>query len=221
MLGSSLSFSLTLVALFSRLVAGQALNGTGQLVNGQFFTNGLAIIDSPPPLNPGHAGSPIPIAIDVSGDGKLPSGASTPGSSLSTSYQLLEIYLVSSETNINMTISSGPGLLTNETGSTVKHLNWQIPACTPAGTYNLTFYESSVSNGKGIFTITPIPIPISNTSPSGQCTNLNSLQAQPQSSNALVQSPFLNSTASALTSSGTAAVGPSLAFILITFFFSI
>ncbi|KAF7339821.1 hypothetical protein MVEN_01898600 [Mycena venus] len=204
-----LLFFLTFFALLSQPVA-------GQYINGQTFTNGLSIIDSPSPNNPGHAGSSINIAIDVSGDGKLPSAASLPGSGYSTGFVSLEIYLVSSETNINMTVSAGPALLTGEPGSTVKHLNWPIPTCIPAGNYNLTFYESSLFNSEGIFTITPIPIPISNPStpgapappgapsppgqqptPSGQptppgaCTdNLNLLQAQPQSSSPLPQSPF-------------------------------
>jgi len=182
----------TFAFLFSHLVAGQTL------VNGQTFTNGLAIIDAPAPQNPGHAGSSISIAIDVSGDGKLPSAASLPGSGLSNSFQLLEIYLVSAETNLNMTVSAGPGLLTNESGSTVKHLNWPIPPCIPAGNYNLTFYETSFFNSLGIFAITPIPIPILNPNPSGSpCPNLNPLQGQPQSSNPLRQSPFLYPTASA------------------------
>ncbi|KAJ7139925.1 hypothetical protein C8R44DRAFT_318184 [Mycena epipterygia] len=181
------------LALFPHLIA-------GQLINGQTFTNGLAVIDSPSPLNPGHAGSAINIALDVSGDGKLSPSASLPGSGLATSYNSLEIYLVSSQTNINMTVTSGPAFLTGESGSTVKHLNWPIPTCIPDGNYNLTFYESSQFNGQGVFTITPIPIPISNPSPSGQCTTgVNPLQAQPQASNPLPQSPFAPSKAGMVT----------------------
>ncbi|KAJ7492817.1 hypothetical protein FB451DRAFT_551794 [Mycena latifolia] len=137
----------------------------------------------------------VPIAVDVSGDGKLSPAASLPGSGLSTSYELLEIYLVSAQTNINMTVSAGPGLLSNESGSTVKHLNWPIPTCIPAGDYNLTFYETSHFKGQGVFTITPIPIPISNSGASGQCPDLNAVQPQPQVSNPLVQSPFVSGSA--------------------------
>ncbi|KAJ6509330.1 hypothetical protein C8R47DRAFT_1098321 [Mycena vitilis] len=180
--------------LFSHLVAGQTYT------NGRTFTDGLAIIDSPSPQNPGHAGSPISIAVDVSG-----SGAISSGSNLSTSYRSLEIYLVSAQ--MNMTVSSG-GLLTNETGSTVKHLNWPIPACVQPGDYNLTFYESSYFNNQGIFTITPIPIPVSNPSPSGQCTNLNPVQAQPQSSQPLLQSPFLPGSAPGAASASGASSPP-------------
>jgi hypothetical protein len=37
-----------------------------------------------------------------------------------------------------MTVSAGPALLTGESGSTVKHLNWPIPACIPEGNYNVS-----------------------------------------------------------------------------------
>ncbi|KAJ7706391.1 hypothetical protein B0H17DRAFT_1037012 [Mycena rosella] len=203
--------------LFPRCIAAQTT------INGQTFTNGLAIIDAPSPSNPGHAGSTIPIAVDVSGDGKLAPAASLPGSDLSTRYDFLEIYLVSAQTNINITVSAGPSLLTNETGSTVKHLNWPIPTCIPAGDYNLTFYEASHVNGQGVFTITPIPIPISNPSASGQCPDLNSLQPQPQASNPLSQSPFASgSTISPSSSTSgmiTAAPTPALALTLTLLFF--
>ncbi|KAJ7445693.1 hypothetical protein B0H11DRAFT_2249251 [Mycena galericulata] len=181
--------SQSLFALFALLSAHLAVS---QYINGQTFTDGLAIIDSPSPSSPGHAGSPIPIAVDVSGDGKLQSAASVPGSSLSTRFDALEIYLVSKQTNINMTVSNTSAFLTGESGSTVKHLNWPVPTCLPAGNYNLTFYETSHFNSQGVFTITPIPVPISNTSPPGQCNAsvLNQLQSQPQADNPLTQSPF-------------------------------
>ncbi|KAJ7814142.1 hypothetical protein B0H14DRAFT_2376209 [Mycena olivaceomarginata] len=219
MLGAHTSFFF-LAALFTQRAVAQTY------INGQMFTNGLAIIDSPAPQNPGHVGSDIPIAIDVSGDGKLPASASS-NSSDSTHFRSLEIYLVSAETNINITVSAGPGLLLNESGSTVKHLNWPIPTCIPAGNYNLTFYEASIFNNQGFFTITPIPIPISNASPSGQCANLSTLQSQPQSSNPLVQSPFApNSTlsTSAPTSTGASqavtviSAGPTLMLALALMF---
>ncbi|KAF7339642.1 hypothetical protein MSAN_02179000 [Mycena sanguinolenta] len=163
---------LSIFFLLFQLVAGQTL------INGQTFTNGLAIIDSPSPQNPGNAGS--------------------------SSFSSLEIYLVSAETNINMTVSAGSALLSGESGSTVKHLNWPISTCIPAGNYNLTFYESSVYNSQGVFAITPIPVPISNPNPAGPCTeNLNAVQAQPQSSNPLPQSPFAPGLASAPSSSVT------------------
>ncbi|KAK0465426.1 uncharacterized protein EV420DRAFT_1514312 [Desarmillaria tabescens] len=139
---------------------------------GQYFTSGLSIINSPSPNSPGHAGSTLPISIDVSGDGRLPGDSS---------FSLLEIYLVSSETNINLTVVSGADFLTQESGS-VRHENFMVPTCIKAGNYNLTFYETSQIEGKPFFIITPIPLPIENSNPSGSaCTDgLNALQDQPQ-----------------------------------------
>ncbi|KAJ3905486.1 hypothetical protein F5879DRAFT_950559 [Lentinula edodes] len=163
---------------------------------GQGFTNGLSIIDAPSSGSPGHAGSVLPIAIDISGDGQLSSDASNPNSTASTHFSLLEIYLVSSETGLNITVSNGPGLLAQESGSTVKHVNWPVPTCVTAGNYNLTLYETASINGQPHFTITPISIPIENANPSSsscsQTTSvtINPLQTQPQPQNSLTQSPF-------------------------------
>ncbi|KAJ3870049.1 hypothetical protein EV359DRAFT_76052 [Lentinula novae-zelandiae] len=163
---------------------------------GQGFTNGLSIIDAPSSGSPGHAGSVLPIAIDISGDGQLSSDASNPASTASTHFSLLEIYLVSSETGLNITVSSGTGLLAQESGSTVKHINWPVPTCVTAGNYNLTLYETASINGQPHFTITPISIPIENANPSGvSCSQtasvtINPLQTQPQPQNSLTQSPF-------------------------------
>ncbi|KAJ7431824.1 hypothetical protein B0H11DRAFT_2128638 [Mycena galericulata] len=160
-------------ALFTHVVAGQTF------INGQTFTNGLAIIDSPSPLKY----SPLPAFLDRV---------------FLTRYDSLEIYLVSA--NFNITVSAGPAFLTGESGSTVKHLNWPIPTCLSPGDYNLTFYEASHFNSQGVFTITPIPIPISNPSLSGNCSNLNPVQSQPQPSNPLPQSPFAPGSSLATTS---------------------
>ncbi|TDL28407.1 hypothetical protein BD410DRAFT_780906 [Rickenella mellea] len=153
----------------------------GFLKNGQFFTAGLAISDAPFPGSTQHAGSNLVIAIEVSGDGKIPQSAFQPGSSLPTRYESLDLYLVSSQTNLNLTVSSGSGLLTQEPGSTVKHLNWQIPTCVPQGSYNLTYYESSCINNQCFYSITPLPIDIQNSGgSSGNCPNSNPLESQPQ-----------------------------------------
>lgn len=100
-----------------------------------------------------HAGSDINIAIEVStpglihsnpfifegqvtGDGKIPLAAAVPGSGAQSGYNGLEIYLVSDA--MNMTVTSNGSILTQEPGSTVKHLNWPIPSCVPAGPYNVS-----------------------------------------------------------------------------------
>ncbi|KAG7450364.1 uncharacterized protein BT62DRAFT_1072452 [Guyanagaster necrorhizus] len=149
---------------------------------GQYFTSGLSIIDSPSPNSPGHAGSTLPISIDVSGDGKLPDDSF---------FSLLEIYLVSSETNINLTVVSGTDFLTQESG-TVRHGNFVVPTCIKSGNYNLTFYETSQIEGKPFFIITPVPLQIENSNLSGSsCVdNLNTLQDQPQVFSAPEDPPF-------------------------------
>ncbi|KAF5377670.1 hypothetical protein D9615_005276 [Tricholomella constricta] len=160
--------------------------------NGQMFTNGLSIINSPAPNTPFHSGATLPISIEVSGNGKLPSAALIPNSGLLTFYDALEIYLVSSQVQMNITISTGPDFLTGETGS-VRHLNWFIPACIPPGLYNLTFYETGHVNGEAYFSITQIPITINNDFPQSPCSaGTNRLQPQPQPSSPLDQPPFLS-----------------------------
>ncbi|KXN89890.1 hypothetical protein AN958_04894 [Leucoagaricus sp. SymC.cos] len=142
------------------------------LINGQSYTNGLAIINAPYPGSQQHAGSTMPISIEVSVCFVINLKVSSV-QLLASSYELLEIYLVSSQTKLNLTISSGTGLLTRETGT-------------------LTFYESSYINSVPHFTITPIPISIlNNATPVSSCTGeINQLQAQPQPDSDFGQSPF-------------------------------
>lgn len=54
----------------------------------------------------------------------------------------------------------------------------------------LTFYETSQFEGRGLFTITPIPILVQNPAVSGSCGDVNTLLSQPQASNPLERSPF-------------------------------
>ncbi|KAK7058834.1 hypothetical protein VNI00_001458 [Paramarasmius palmivorus] len=128
------------------------------------------------------------ISIDISGNGKLGQDATNPSSQMH--YNSLEIYLVSSQTAKNFTVSSGPGIFTQESG-TVRHIDWPVPLCIPAGTYNLTFYESSIIDGEPHFIITPITIPIQNPNPSNPpCEGDNELLGQPQPSSPPSQPPF-------------------------------
>lgn len=159
--------------------------------NGQTYTKGLSIINSPAPNTPFSVGSTLPISIEASGNGRLPSSALLPDSGLPTRYDALEIYLVSSQTEANITVSTGPELLTRETGS-VRHLNWPVPPCVPAGLYNMTFYETFHVNDQAYFSITPIPVVMNNEAPPSPCsTDFNELQPQPQPCSPLMQSLFL------------------------------
>ncbi|KAJ3511206.1 hypothetical protein NMY22_g15724 [Coprinellus aureogranulatus] len=162
------------------------------LTNGQIHTNGLSIINSPALNSEHNVGGNIPISIEVSGNGKLPFEARIPGSSLDTGFEELNIFLVSSQTNTNLTVSLGPNLLTDEDG-TVRHLSYEIPDCIQAGQYNMTFYERSTLSRTPLYVITPIPIRIRNPLLSGEgCTEgVNELQPQPQEDARAPQPPFL------------------------------
>ena len=75
--------------------------------------------------------------IQISGDGHLDQKASVPGSGEATRFDSLEVYLVSYPGQLNLTVSAGPDLLTREQGSTVKHFDYNVSTCVPAGTYNV------------------------------------------------------------------------------------
>lgn len=152
------------------------------LINGQVYTNGLAIVDAPNPRSQFTAGQNLPIALDLSGDGRLSQPAFLPNSTLNTMYQSLNLFLVSSETNLNVTVSEGSQYLTQEPGSTVKHLTYVISPCVSAGPYNLTVYEMARINSTEYYSITPVPITIISNSPKSSCNSSisNPLQPQPQ-----------------------------------------
>ncbi|KAG9083419.1 hypothetical protein FS749_006047, partial [Ceratobasidium sp. UAMH 11750] len=152
-------------ALFIFLFFGFGPPVSAQLVNGQFFTAGLAISNAPAPGSQLQAGGAIGVSVDVSGNGRLPPGASVPGSVLPTAFISLNIFLISSQTKTNVTVTSGPQFLAGEPGSTVKHLNFAIPSCLKTGDYNYTYYEVSRINGQTFFSITPIPVFMLNNQP--------------------------------------------------------
>ncbi|KAI0807375.1 hypothetical protein C8Q74DRAFT_1362886 [Fomes fomentarius] len=206
---------LSVLALF----AAYAISGVQAqtLVNGQIFTNGLAIVDAPAPNSPMHAGSVTQVAIDVSGDGHLAQSASSPGNDESTRFESLEIYLVSYETKQNITVSSGLDLLNREQGSTVKHWDFNVSTCIPAGNYNLTFYEASHIDDQPYFAITAYSVTVMNDHPTEACTDgTNTLQDFPQLSSPPPQTPWLDGTSIATqplpAATGNAATVPSTSF---------
>ncbi|KAB5589050.1 hypothetical protein CTheo_7513 [Ceratobasidium theobromae] len=171
------------------------LSVAAQLVNGQYYTSGLAISNAPAPGSQFSAGGAIGVSVDVSGNGKLPISASVPGSTLPTAFISLDIFLVSSQTKTNITVTSGPQFLEGEPGSTVKHLNFGIPTCLKTGDYNYTYYEVSRINEITYFSITPIPIFIlNNQSPSEDvvCDGSTEPEAQPQPSSPPPEQPLLS-----------------------------
>ncbi|CAE6533584.1 unnamed protein product [Rhizoctonia solani] len=165
---------------------------SAQLVNGQFYTSGLAISNAPAPGSQYSAGGAIGVSVDVSGNGRLPTSASVPGSTLPTSFISLNVFLVSSQTKTNITVTSGTQFLEGEPGSTVKHLNFGIPSCLKTGDYNYTYYEVSRINEATYFSITPIPIFIlNNRSEDEPCNGSTEPEAQPQPPSPPPEQPFL------------------------------
>ncbi|OCB86141.1 hypothetical protein A7U60_g6730 [Sanghuangporus baumii] len=169
-------------------------NAQAFLRNGQFFTKALAISNAPFPGSPQHAGSNLVISVELSGDGKIDQSLFIPGSGAPTRYDSLEIYLVSAQTRSNFTVSNGSTLLTQEPGSTVKHLNWPLPSCMSPGIYNLTYYESSHINNEAFFSVTPLNVTVDNPNKSddlSQCESVsNPLQDQPQLDSAPTINPY-------------------------------
>ncbi|KAH9857897.1 hypothetical protein C2E23DRAFT_152952 [Lenzites betulinus] len=135
------------------------------------LTQGLAVLDSPQPDAVLNAGSASDVSIDVSA-----------ASGTTAGIDLLEVYLVSATQQKNLTVSSGPQLLSQEPGSTVKHIHWTVPTCLQTGAFNLTLYETSHINGSSFFAITPIPVQVRNTGNVSESCDVseNTLQSQPQ-----------------------------------------
>lgn len=127
-----------------------------QEVNGQLFTSGLSIINSPQPDTP-LGGDTLHVSIDVSGNGRLTLPPYP--DDFKNGIGSLHLFLISTVTGLNLTISNGtfngwsrdtldtPEFLCNsttnenfqnagcqqimlqESSSTVKHVNWVWPNC--------------------------------------------------------------------------------------------
>lgn len=127
-----------------------------QEVNGQLYTTGLAIINSPQPNTP-LGGDTLHVSIDVSGNGRLELPPYP--DNFDNGIASLAMFLTSTVTGLNLTISNGtfngwsndtletPEFLCNSTtnegsenagcqqimlqqsSSTVKHVNWVWPNC--------------------------------------------------------------------------------------------
>ncbi|EXJ56998.1 hypothetical protein A1O7_07342 [Cladophialophora yegresii CBS 114405] len=126
------------------------------IVNGQIYTPGLAIVDAPQPFTP-LGGDFLQVALDISGNGKLPQPYYPPKGDTGT--LSITIFLFSYNTFLNLTISNGTRsgwredtfedaefkcsgtttqgfqnagcqeIMAQESGSTVKHVNWAWPDC--------------------------------------------------------------------------------------------
>lgn len=146
-------------------------------MNGRIFTPGLAIVDSPQPNTP-MGGDFLHVALDISGDGALPFPVDSKPDA-ATRFHNITLFLTSNTLGRNFTISNGTtnmpplyNILNQETGSTVKHVNFEWPLClsgdgkdakgTLRGAYNVSIHESYRLNGSDFYTIFNLPISITN-----------------------------------------------------------
>ncbi|KAM3066310.1 hypothetical protein ACMFMF_010274 [Clarireedia jacksonii] len=163
------------------------------IVNGQIYTPGIAIIDAPQPNTP-LGGDYLQVAMDVSSDGQLQLPP-YPNNSPSKIYNIT-VFLSSYITGKNFTISNGTAtagnaslgeIMAQEPGSTVKHVNWIWPDClvgdgtssknTARGAYNVSIRQNFRLNGTDKYTIFDLPIQVTNSIPEQSdrpsCDSLN------------------------------------------------
>ncbi|EUC42740.1 hypothetical protein COCMIDRAFT_7752 [Bipolaris oryzae ATCC 44560] len=148
------------------------------IVNGRIYTPGLGIILAPQPFTP-MGGDFLHIALDVSGDGKLPVPPRNIADPLTQVFNFT-LFLTSTITQKNFTISnittSTPpfaDILDQELGQTVKHINFEWPDClvgdgnddegaTARGDYNISIHQNYRLNGVDRYTIFNLPISVTN-----------------------------------------------------------
>ncbi|KAL1987621.1 hypothetical protein VTN96DRAFT_3221 [Rasamsonia emersonii] len=201
-----IAFSMPLFILVVHAAAQVMGSNNFTIVNGLVFTPGLAIVDAPQPYTP-VGGDTLQIAIDVSGDGKLPWPPSTQSPTSPTLFHSITIFLTSYTTLRNFTISNGSDIpagsmafvgpvLSLEPSSTVKHINWVWPAClvgsgsdsssSSRGAYNISLHQSFRWNGTEYYTIFDLPISVTNSIPA------TSSSGQVRADCALVENPLLD-----------------------------
>ncbi|POS68841.1 hypothetical protein DHEL01_v212766 [Diaporthe helianthi] len=172
--------------------------------NGQIFTPGFAVLDSPQPGTP-MGGDTIEIALDVTANGILPLDVAADSPSR---IHNISIFLSSYSTGRNLTVSNGTvssnnaslgDIMSQEPGSTVKHVRWTWPAClagdgeptasdSDRGNYNISIRQNFVMNNTDFYTIFDVPIAVTNSIPSSitraQCDALDNPLLTPEQINA-------------------------------------
>ncbi|KAJ5165044.1 Mannosyltransferase 1 CMT1 [Penicillium coprophilum] len=124
----------------------------------------------------------LQVAIDVSGNGKLPWPASTEPDS-STQFHDITLFLTSGSHNFTISNGTKPASNTSYVGpvldlepsSTVKHVNWIWPEClvgdgsgskdSARGAYNISMHQSFRWNGTDYYTVFDLPISVTNSIP--------------------------------------------------------
>ncbi|KKA26744.1 hypothetical protein TD95_000884, partial [Thielaviopsis punctulata] len=158
--------------------------------NGQIFTPGFVVVDSPQPGTP-MGGETIQVAIDVTADGKLPQPPYDE-SSPSLIYNI-SMFMFSYETGRNFSMANSSealdaNILNQEPGSTVKHVNFLWPDClvgdgqpsdtsSDRGAYNISILQFFRLNNKNHYTIFNLPISVTNSIPKNSarpsCDSIN------------------------------------------------
>jgi hypothetical protein len=134
--------------------------------------------DQPQPFTP-MGGDFLHIAIDVSGDGKLPVPPKSLDDPLTQVFNFT-IFLTSDSQRRNFTISNMTtdtppfaDIMLQESGQTVKHINFEWPDClvgdgnddlttTARGDYNISIHQNFRLNGSSHYSIFNLPISVSN-----------------------------------------------------------
>ncbi|KAF1840280.1 uncharacterized protein K460DRAFT_296209 [Cucurbitaria berberidis CBS 394.84] len=147
------------------------------IVNGRVFTPGLGIILAPQPFTP-MGGDFLHIALDISGDGKLPVPPRPIDDPLTQVFNFT-LFLTSNTMQKNFTISNITtptpplaNIMSQEMGQTVKHINFEWPDClvgdgnnvqgTARGEYNISIHQNYRLNGNDRYTIFNLPISVTN-----------------------------------------------------------
>lgn len=136
------------------------------------------MLEQPQPFTP-MGGDFLHIAIDVSGDGKLavpPKDISDPLTQVFnftlflTSTTLFKNFTIS---NITTTTPPLADIMNQEPGQTVKHINFEWPAClvgtgsedigtTARGDYNISIHQNFRLNGSDFYSVFNLPISVTN-----------------------------------------------------------
>lgn len=197
---SSCLFAALLPLLFSGTLGQQNFT----VSNGQIFTPGFAIVDSPQPGTP-LGGSQIEVALDVSADGVLPLNTAVDSPSRINN---ITIFMYSYDTGRNFTISNGTitnatygPIMQQEPGSTVKHVKWTWPSClvgngqpttadSARGIYNISIRQNFRMNNTSYYTIFDLPISVTNSIDNStarpDCDSINNPLMTPEQINATI-----------------------------------
>jgi len=140
--------AMNIILVLALLVGGSHCQ---QIINGQVYTPGIAIVNAPQPNTPLGGGKSLQqlqiillltskdtlhISLDVTSNGQLQLPPYPNDSS--TAIHNITIFLSSYITGRNFTVTNGTASANNaslgdimfqEDGSTVKHINWVWPAC--------------------------------------------------------------------------------------------